>query len=68
MARDATVRARVDSKLKEDAEKIFSEIGLTTSQAITLFLNRVRIERGIPFALKTEYKEFLDEIQTGKGA
>jgi len=52
MALDATVRARVDTRLKEDVEKIFAEIGLSTSQAITMFLKSVRRERGIPFELK----------------
>ena len=49
---DSTVRARVDSQLKNEVESIFGEIGLTTSQAITLFLKRVKFERGIPFELK----------------
>ena len=52
MPLDTTVRARVDSKLKEETEKIFDEIGLTTSQAITMFLKSVKRERGIPFDLK----------------
>jgi len=52
MALDSTVRARIDSQLKQEVEEIFRQIGLTTSQAITLFMNRVRNERGIPFDLK----------------
>jgi len=49
---DATVRARIDSNLKNEVEAIFHELGLTTSQAITLFLKKVKIEKGIPFELK----------------
>ena len=52
MALDATVRARIDSELKEDVEKILSEIGLSTSQAITMFMKGIRRERGIPMELK----------------
>ncbi|MFA5428291.1 MAG: type II toxin-antitoxin system RelB/DinJ family antitoxin [Sulfurimonas sp.] len=52
MMLDATVRARIDSGLKNEVEAIFHELGLTTSQAITLFLKKVKIERGIPFELK----------------
>jgi DNA-damage-inducible protein J len=52
MALDATVRARIDSKLKKDVEEILSEVGLTTSQAITIFLKSVKRERGIPLDLK----------------
>ncbi len=49
---DTTVRARIDSNLKNEVEAIFHELGLTTSQAITLFLKKVKIEKGIPFELK----------------
>ena len=56
MALDATVRARVDSKLKKDVEEILGEIGLTTSQAITIFLKSVKREGGIPFELKIPNK------------
>ena len=52
MPLDTTVRARVDSKLKKEVEEILAEIGLTTSQAITMFLKAVVRERGIPFDLK----------------
>ena len=53
MAIDATVRARVDPNLKSEAESIFRELGLTTSQAIVLFLKKVKTEKRIPFELKT---------------
>jgi DNA-damage-inducible protein J len=52
MALDATVRARIDSNLKQEVEEILKQIGLTTSQAITLFMSRIKAERGIPFELK----------------
>lgn len=52
MALDATVRARIDNQLKLEVEEILKQIGLTTSQAITLFMNRVKLDRGIPFELK----------------
>jgi len=52
MTLNATVRARIDTKLKEEVEDILKQIGLTTSQAITLFMNKIKNERGIPFELK----------------
>ncbi len=63
MALDTTVRARIDSELKREVEEILKQIGLTTSQAITLFLNRVKIERGIPFELKLPSKSTLEAIE-----
>ncbi len=52
MALEATVRARIDTNLKQEVEDILKQIGLTTSQAITLFMNKIKNERGIPFELK----------------
>jgi len=52
MTLNTTVRARVDEQLKYEVEEILKQIGLTTSQAITLFMNRIRYEKGIPFELK----------------
>ena len=63
MALDATVRARVDTQLKEDVEKILSEIGLSTSQAITMFMKGIRRERGIPFELKIPNDETLQAMK-----
>ncbi len=66
MALDATVRARVDAKLKEETEKIFSEIGLSTSQAINMFLKSVKRERGIPFELKIPNEKTLQAMREAK--
>ena len=46
------VRARVDKELKEDSEKILQRLGLTTAQAIRLFLTQIRIRNGIPFPIE----------------
>ncbi len=63
MALNATVRARIDVELKEDVEKILSEIGLSTSQAITMFMKGIKRERGIPFELKIPNEETLAAMQ-----
>ncbi|CAA6805543.1 MAG: DNA-damage-inducible protein J [uncultured Sulfurovum sp.] len=63
MALDATVRARIDEDLKEDVEKILSEIGLSTSQAITMFMKSIKRERGIPFELKIPNEETLESMR-----
>ncbi len=68
MALNATVRARIDAKLKEDVEKILSEIGLSTSQAITMFMKGIKRERGMPFELKIPNdltKQVIEEARQG---
>jgi DNA-damage-inducible protein J len=63
MALIATVRARVDTQLKEDVEEILGQIGLSTSQAITLFLKRIKYEKGIPFELKVPNARTLNAMK-----
>jgi len=66
MVLDATVRARVDSNLKQEVEEILKEIGLSTSQAITLFLKRIKYERGIPFELKVPNATTIKAMEEAK--
>ena len=47
-----TIQARIDSQSKEQARKIFDLLGLTMSQAITLYLRQVILRRGIPFDIE----------------
>ena len=63
---DATVRARVDSDLKQEAEAIFKKLGLNTSQAIVMFLNMVKLNNGIPFEIKIPNKDTLKAMQETK--
>jgi len=49
--KDAVIRARVDETLKNDAEKVFERIGLSTTEAIRMFLTQVSLHKGIPFPI-----------------
>ena len=51
MAKTVTVSARVEPELKRDAETVLRRIGLTASEAITLFLTQVKLADGLPFAV-----------------
>ena len=52
MPKTAMISARIDPELKHGAEKVFRELGLTATQAITLFYKQVELERGLPFAVR----------------
>ena len=51
-------------QLKEKAERVFCRLGLTPTQAITLFYKQVEIRNGLPFDLvipnETTLKTFND--------
>lgn len=50
----ANVNIRIDQEIKEKAEAIFKQLGLTPTTAITLFYNQVIRTKSIPFELKTK--------------
>lgn len=52
--KDGMIRARVQSDLKKKAESVFKKLGLSTTEAITLFYSQVVIKKGIPFTLDLE--------------
>lgn len=43
-----------DKAIKDQAEKIFNELGLTMTTAVNMFLRTAIRENGIPFELKLE--------------
>ena len=52
MTKSAMIRARVDPTLKQEAENIFEALGLSATQAITLFYQQVKWVRGLPFEVR----------------
>lgn len=48
----STITARVDAERRRQAEEVFSEVGLTLSAAINLFINEVVMCQGIPFEIR----------------
>jgi DNA-damage-inducible protein J len=49
--KNATLQIRVRSDLKQSVESILNELGLTPSQAVTLFFNQIVIKKEIPFKI-----------------
>jgi len=58
MAKNATINMRVDASLKADVERILHVLGISTTEAINMFLNRVRLSKGIPFSVQMSDDEF----------
>jgi DNA-damage-inducible protein J len=52
MRKTETIRARVEPSLKRDAEAVLKKVGLTSSEAITLFLTQVKLTNGLPFPVR----------------
>lgn len=52
MPKTTTITVRLDTTVKQGAQDVFKRLGLTTTQAISLFLNQVSLQRGMPFELR----------------
>ena len=51
------IHARIDPRLKKSAERVFKQIGISTTEAIRLFLKQVELHRGLPFPVAVPNKE-----------
>lgn len=60
MNKTLTVHTRVTPDIKEQADRIFASLGLTTSQAIMLFLTASVNHNGLPFELSLPTPEEQD--------
>jgi DNA-damage-inducible protein J len=52
MAKTEYVHVRIEPEIKHDAENVLAEIGLSTSDAITLFFKQIALFRGLPFPVQ----------------
>lgn len=63
MAKTEFIRARIEPELKTKAEEIFSKLGLSQTDAITLFYVQVTLYGGLPFEVRIPNKETIDALR-----
>ena len=61
--KDALINARIESELKMDVESILKKIGLSATQAITLYYQQIKLNKGIPFEVKIPNNETLEAMK-----
>ena len=57
MPKTEFVRARIEPALKRNAEDVLAKLGLTTTQAITLFFKQLELRQGLPFPVEMPNRE-----------
>ena len=70
MAKTEAIKARVEPKLKAQAERILDELGLDASDAIRVFYKQVVLRKGLPFdvAMPNETtRRAMRDVQKGRG-
>ena len=64
------INARIEPALKSSAEKIFRSLGMSTTDAISIFLSQVVLNKGLPFEVRIPNKttrQAIKELKAGKG-
>ena len=56
---------RINEKIKKEVTPILSDLGISLSEAINMFLHQIKINNGIPFELKLKEPT---ELNDGKGS
>ncbi|MBF0555860.1 MAG: type II toxin-antitoxin system RelB/DinJ family antitoxin [Nitrospirae bacterium] len=63
MPKTAMIRARTEASLKKEAECIFKELGISSTEAINLFYSQVALCKGLPFEVKIPNKTTLETFK-----
>lgn len=56
---------RINDKIKKEVTPILDDLGLSLSEAINIFLHQIKLNNGIPFALK---RKGIIELNDGYGS
>jgi len=70
MAKDSYINARVDKRLKTQAEKVLHKVGISTTDAIRMLLHQIILRKGLPFDARIPNDETIAamaELDGGKG-
>jgi addiction module RelB/DinJ family antitoxin len=57
MAKTGYITARVEPKLKARAGRVLAKSGVTTTQAITMFLTQIVLNEGLPFDVRVPHAQ-----------
>jgi len=74
MAKAASINMRIDPEFKEKVENLFGELGLSTTEAINIFLHQSVLQGGLPFEVKnykkanyfTDLHQSIKQLEQGK--
>ncbi len=57
MAKTAVITTRIEPEIKEEAENILAQLGLTMSQAMSIYVRQLVLRRGLPFTVNIPNQE-----------
>ena len=69
MSKTAMIRSRIEPDIKEHVEMILQRLGLSVTQAISMYYNQILINNGLPFEVKVPNsmsKKVFEDTDQGK--
>ncbi|MBW2100374.1 MAG: type II toxin-antitoxin system RelB/DinJ family antitoxin [Deltaproteobacteria bacterium] len=69
MNKSVTIQARINPEVKREAQEILSQLHITMSEAIAMYLTQITLHKGIPFEIKIPNEtteKTLKESEAGK--
>ena len=66
--KNAIINARIESDLKVDVEVILKNLGITATQAITVFYQQIKLNNGLPFEVSipnAQTKKAIEDARAG---
>jgi DNA-damage-inducible protein J len=70
MGKTGYITARIEPKLKARAGRVLTKLGVSTTDAITMFLRQVVLRGGLPFEVRvpnSETRKAIEELEAGGG-
>ncbi|MCX6036010.1 MAG: type II toxin-antitoxin system RelB/DinJ family antitoxin [Chloroflexi bacterium] len=65
MTKTTAITVRLDPQLKKDVQIVLNELGLTTTQAVSLFFKQISLNKGLPFAVEIPNEATIQAIEDG---
>jgi DNA-damage-inducible protein J len=66
MSENSVVRARIDERIKREAEAVLSAMGLTVSDAFRLMMVRIAADKALPFAPLVPNQETIEAMKAAR--
>ena len=66
MDKTEAIQIRVEPEIKREAEEVFEALGLSATEAITLFYRQVALCQGLPFTVKIPNAETREAIRQAR--
>ena len=63
MNKNAYINVRVQEETKREVDQILEALGINMSTAIDLYLNQIKLKKGLPFEVKVPKKSMYEKSQ-----